>query len=81
MTGNREGIKGYECNIKGIDAAHFNVDGNGDRKKDPDYKTVVKKYARCSSLLQGDCLLEREKSFFRRKTVDIDDVDATLALN
>lgn len=38
-------------------------------------------YARCAFLLEGDCLNEQEKDIFRRKTVDMGDVDATLALN
>lgn len=38
-------------------------------------------YARCAFLLEGDCLNEQEKDIFRRKTIDMGNADATLALN
>lgn len=57
--------------------------------KEVDYQNARKKicqliaseYARCVFLLEGDCLTEQEKDTFRRKTINMDDVDATLALN
>ena len=57
--------------------------------KETDYKDTRDKivqllageYARCAFLLEGDCLNEQEKDLFRRKTVDMGDVDATLALH
>ena len=57
--------------------------------KEGDYYNARKKicqllaseYARCSFLLEGDCLTEQEKDTFRRKTVDMEDVDATMAIN
>ncbi|MCI8646967.1 MAG: AAA family ATPase [Firmicutes bacterium] len=57
--------------------------------KDTDYHTARRKlcqllaseYAKREFLLQGDCLTESEKNTFRRKTIDMDDVDATLSLN
>ena len=42
---------------------------------------IASEYARCAFLLEGDCLTEQEKDLFRRKTRDMDDVDAALALN
>lgn len=42
---------------------------------------IASEYARCGFLLEGDCLNEQEKDTFRRKTIDMGDVDATLALN
>ena len=38
-------------------------------------------YMQHSFLLEGDCLAAPEKDTFRRKTIDMDDVDATLALH
>ena len=38
-------------------------------------------YARHAFLLEGDCLTEQEKEMFRRKTVNMGDVDAALSLN
>ena len=59
------------------------------RSKETNYKDtrdkivqlIASEYARCNFLLGGDCLNEMEKDIFRRKTVDMGDVDATLALN
>lgn len=42
---------------------------------------IASEYARCAFLLEGDCLNEQEKDIFRRKTIDMGDVDATLALH
>ena len=42
---------------------------------------IAGEYARCAFLLEGDVLMEQEKDVFRRKIVDMDDVDATLALH
>ncbi len=42
---------------------------------------IASEYARCSFLLEGDCLTEQEKNLFRGKTADMGDVEATLALN
>lgn len=42
---------------------------------------IASEYARCAFLLEGDCLNEQEKDTFRRKTIDMGDVDATLALH
>ena len=57
--------------------------------KEADYNNTRRKicqileseYARYSFLLEGNLLTEQEKITFRRKTIDMDDVDATLALN
>ncbi|MCM1261860.1 MAG: ATP-binding protein [Butyrivibrio sp.] len=42
---------------------------------------IASEYSRCAFLLQGDCLTEQEKDSFCRKTIDMEDTDATLALN
>ena len=42
---------------------------------------IVSEYARHAYLLREDCLSEQEKDLFRRKTVDMGDVDAALALH
>ena len=42
---------------------------------------IASEYARCSFLLEGDCLTEQEKNLFRGKSMDMGDVEATLALN
>ena len=42
---------------------------------------LASEYARCDFLLKGDCLNEQEKDTFLRKSIDMGDVDATLALN
>ena len=42
---------------------------------------LASEYARCDFLLEGDCLNEQEKDTFLRKSIDMGDVDATLALN
>lgn len=42
---------------------------------------IASEYARCDFLLEGNYLSEQEKETFRRKSIDMDDVDATLALN
>lgn len=42
---------------------------------------IAEEYARNAFLLEGDYLIEQEKDTFRRKTIDMDDVDATLALH
>ena len=57
--------------------------------KETDYYNTRKKicqllaseYARCDFLLEGNCLTEQEKDTFRRKTIDMEDVDATMAIN
>ena len=57
--------------------------------KDADYKTVRKKicqqltdlYAKNSFLLDGDMLYETERDYFKRVNVEMDDADATIALN
>ncbi|MCI8648420.1 MAG: AAA family ATPase [Firmicutes bacterium] len=57
--------------------------------KETDYQTARRKlcellaseYAKREFLLEGTCLTESEKNTFRRKTIDMDDVDAALALN
>lgn len=57
--------------------------------KERDYHTtrrkicqlIAEEYARNAFLLEGDYLVEQEKDTFRRKTIDMDDVDATLALH
>lgn len=57
--------------------------------KERDYHTtrrkicqlIAEEYARNAFLLEGDYLIEQEKDTFRRKTIDMDDVDATLALH
>lgn len=42
---------------------------------------IASEYARCTFLLEGSILSEQEKETFRRKSFDMNDVDATLALN
>lgn len=42
---------------------------------------IASEYSRCAFLLKEDCLTEQEKDSFRKKSIDMDDVDATLALN
>ncbi|MCI8429702.1 MAG: hypothetical protein HFI16_05520 [Lachnospiraceae bacterium] len=42
---------------------------------------IVSMYARYAFLLEGDCLTEQEKEIFRRKTVNMGDVDAAMFLN
>lgn len=42
---------------------------------------IASEYSRCRFLLQGDYLSEQEKDSFRRKTIEMEDVDATLSLN
>ncbi len=42
---------------------------------------IAEEYVKYDFLLKGDCLAELEKASFGRKTIDMDDVDATLALN
>ena len=42
---------------------------------------VAREYARNTVLLENSCLTEQEKAAFRRKTKDMDDVDAALAIN
>lgn len=42
---------------------------------------IAGEYARCAFLLEGDFLIEQEKNIFRRKMVDMDDVEATFALH
>lgn len=49
--------------------------------RDKIVQLLAGEYARCAFLLEGKCLNEQEKAIFRRKTVDMGDVDATLALN
>ena len=57
--------------------------------KERDYNTarrkicqmIAQEYARNAFLLEGDHLFEPEKDTFRRKTVDMDDVEATLAIH
>ena len=57
--------------------------------KETDYATARRKicqlladmYMQYGFLLEGDCLAMPEKDTFRRKTIDMDDVDATLALH
>lgn len=57
--------------------------------KETDYATARRKicqlladvYMQYGFLLKGDCLAAPEKDTFRRKTIDMDDVDATLALH
>ena len=59
------------------------------RIKETDYKTVRKKicqqltdlYAKYSFLLAEDILYETEQEYFKRVNVDMDDADATIALN
>jgi len=41
---------------------------------------ITDEYVKKIFLLEADCLAEVEKESFRRKTIDMDDVDATLAL-
>ncbi len=49
--------------------------------RDKMVQLLASEYARCAFLLEGDCLNEQEKEIFRRKTADMGDVDATLAVN
>lgn len=42
---------------------------------------IVSLYARYEFLLESDCLTDREKEIFRRKTVNMGDIDAELSLN
>lgn len=57
--------------------------------KETEYETARRKicqliadeYSRHAFLLEAGVLQEEEKENFRRKTIDMDDVDATLALN
>ncbi len=49
--------------------------------RDKIVKLLVREYARCAFLLEGDCLNEQEKDMFCRVTADMGDVDATLALH
>lgn len=42
---------------------------------------IASEFARNSFLLEGKLLSEMEKEAFRRKTIDMEDVDATMALN
>ncbi len=41
---------------------------------------IADQYAKREFLLEGDLLAQQEKESFRRKTIDMDDVDASLAL-
>ena len=57
--------------------------------KDTEYKTVRKKicqqftelYAKHAYLLEGDLLYETDKKYFQRVSEEMDDADATIALN
>lgn len=57
--------------------------------KETDFATARRKicqlladvYMQYGFLLESECLAEPEKDAFRRKTIDMDDVDATFALN
>lgn len=57
--------------------------------KEPDYESTRKKicrlladlYADYSFLLQSNVLEERDREFFRRVNIDMDDADATMALH
>ena len=57
--------------------------------KEPDFQRarskicslLAEEYDRCIFSLEGNCLTEREKASFHRKDVDMNDTDATLALN
>lgn len=42
---------------------------------------IAREYAKREFLLEGTLLTESEKDTFRRKTIDMDDVDATMALH
>ena len=42
---------------------------------------IASEYARNAFLLEGDCLAEQEREVFLGKTADMDDVEATLAIN
>lgn len=42
---------------------------------------IASEYARNAFLLDGNCLTEQERDTFRRKTVDMDDVEAALAIS
>lgn len=44
-------------------------------------RLIADAYARNAFLLEGDCLTEQQKDTFRRKNVDMEDVDAVSALN
>lgn len=57
--------------------------------KEPDYQNtrlkicqlIASEYSRYAFLLREDCLTEQEKESFRRKSIDMNDTEATLALN
>ena len=57
--------------------------------KEPDFQRarskicslLAREYNRYDFLLESDCLTEREKKAFCRKDADMNDTDATLALN
>ena len=49
--------------------------------RDKIVQLLAREYARCAFLLEGDCLNGQEKDLFLRKTADMGDVDATLALH
>ena len=44
-------------------------------------RLIADEYARNAFLLEGDCLTGQQKATFRRKTVEMEDVDAVSALN
>lgn len=54
---------------------------NYQNARDKIAQLLAGEYARWDFLLEGDCLNGQEKDMFRRKTADMGDVDATLAVH
>ncbi len=60
------------ANVKEVDYRHA---------REKICQLIASEYARHAFLLEGDYLTEQEKDTFRRKSIDMGDVDATLAIN
>ncbi len=56
-------------------------EGNYENARRKICEIIASQYAKREFLLEGDLLAQQEKEAFRRKTIDMDDVDASLALH
>ena len=56
-------------------------EGTYEKTKEKICQLLAAEYQRNAFLLESGCLTEGEKAFFNRKTADMGDMDATLALN
>ncbi len=56
-------------------------EGSYEKTKEKICQLLAAEYQRNAFLLESGCLTEGEKEFFNRKTADMGDMDATLALN